>query len=129
MTILCWLPTGSSAVCACICKKRYPGVLVFPVRAATASQAHVPPTSITGWASQTPGSSGAQSRHRARPLGAIPAMPFASPGIQSAWVPTGLKPKGVQRRALKPVLDTHQSPDGPAVEAAVAADVGVPKVC
>lgn len=100
---------------------------LFPCLGCSSLTGPCPPTSITGWASQAPGSSEAQSRHRARPLGATPAMPFANPGIQSAWVPTGLKPKGVQRRALKPVLDMHQSPDGPAVEAAVVADVGVPR--
>ena len=100
----------------------------LPILAAAASQARVPQTSITGWASQTPGSSGAQSRHRARPLGAIPALPIANPGIQSAYVPMELKTKGFQRRAPKPALDTHPSPHGPAVEAAVAADVGVPKI-
>lgn len=100
----------------------------LPVMAAAASQAHVPQTYITGWASQTPGSSGAQSRRRARPLGALPALPVANPRIQFAYVPVGLKTKGFQRRALKPALDTHQSPHGPAVEAVVAADMGIPKI-
>ncbi|CAI9175082.1 unnamed protein product [Rangifer tarandus platyrhynchus] len=49
------------------------------------------------------------------------APPFTNPGIQSAWVPAGDKTKGAQRKALRPVLDTRQSPHGPA-------DLGVPKV-
>lgn len=96
-----------------------------PVLAAVASQTRVStplrPSAITGWASQTPGSSGVQSRCGARPLVQVPAPPFINPGIQSAWVPAGVKTPGAQRGARRPVLDTRQSPHGPA-------DLGAPKV-